>query len=135
MYIFNLLSVKKKRGLFWWVGLELGIVAVLIYWWWNQDDLDDEEYESDDRIVLEPESLDNALGTRSTDAVVPTDDLTDINGIGTIYAQTLVDAGVTTFKKLAELDPEGIREIFQAAGGRVPNPSDWIEQAAQKGAS
>jgi len=81
-----------------------------------QDDLKDEEMASNDRVELAPD--------------IP-DDLTEIDGIGPKYAQVLQAAGVLTFKHLAEMHPDDIRGIFQAAGGRAPNPTAWPEGAAQ----
>jgi predicted flap endonuclease-1-like 5' DNA nuclease len=43
----------------------------------------------------------------------------------------LQEAGITTFAGLAEMSPEQVRSIFEAAGSRVPDPTPWLEQAAQ----
>jgi predicted flap endonuclease-1-like 5' DNA nuclease len=57
------------------------------------------------------------------------DDLTRIEGIGPKVATTLAAAGITTFKQLAKLNPEVIREILRKAGNRISNPATWPEQA------
>ncbi len=57
------------------------------------------------------------------------DDLTDIKGIGPVYAGRLADAGVTTFAELAAADAATLAPRIH-----VPEPSvaDWIEQAARR---
>ena len=131
----NPISAQKTTRSFWWVGLKLGVLVALVLWWWLQDDLKDEEKSSGDRIVLAPDDLDNVLQTGDDNTAVTTDDLTDVDGIGPKYAQVLHDAGVMTFAQLAEMQHDDIREIFQGAGGRVPNPTTWPKQAAQLDAS
>lgn len=131
----NPLSAQKKSRSFWWIGLKLGILAALALWWWMQDDIQDEEAVSDDRIELTPDDQDDTSSAQETIVVVTPDDLTEINGIGPKYAQVLSDAGVLTFAQLAAMKPDAIREFFQEAGGRVPNPTTWPKQAAQLGAA
>ena len=131
----NPISAQKTTRSFWWVGLKLGVLVALVLWWWLQDDLKDEEIGSGDRIVLAPDDLDNVLQTGDDNTAVTTDDLTDVDGIGPKYAQVLHDAGILTFAQLAEMQHDDIREIFQGAGGRVPNPTTWPKQAAQLDAS
>lgn len=57
------------------------------------------------------------------------DDLTRIEGIGPKVAATLESAGITTFKQLARLKAEVIRDILRQAGNRISNPATWPEQA------
>jgi len=56
-----------------------------------------------------------------------TDDLTDVKGIGPVYAERLTTAGMTTFAELAASDPATIAE---AAGVSESTATSWIEQAA-----
>lgn len=56
------------------------------------------------------------------------DDLTKIEGIGPVIAQTLVDAGVTTFAMLADADDAEIQEIIKEVRGNH-DATTWNEQA------
>lgn len=55
------------------------------------------------------------------------DDLTEVKGIGPVYAERLTDAGVTTFAELAEADATA---IAGAAGVSESVAASWMEQAA-----
>jgi predicted flap endonuclease-1-like 5' DNA nuclease len=55
------------------------------------------------------------------------DDLTEVKGIGPVYAERLTDAGVTTFAELAEADAAA---IAGAAGVSESVAASWMEQAA-----
>lgn len=57
------------------------------------------------------------------------DPLIDINGIGPVYEQRLLNAGVTTFKQLAELSPDEIRAIINPEGWQNIDPESWIAEA------
>ncbi|GBD90422.1 50S ribosomal protein L17 [bacterium BMS3Abin04] len=60
-----------------------------------------------------------------------TDDLKKIEGIGPKIVGILNDAGITTFKDLAESDTDKVRGLLEEAGGRYKShdPSTWVEQA------
>jgi len=124
-------SQNKSRS-FWWFGLKLGILAAIALWWWLQDDLEDRDNGTYDRFELAPDVPDDT--SSANDKVVETvpDDITEIDGIGPKYAQVLKAAGVVSFVQLALLHPDDIRNIFKAAGERVPNPNTWPKQAAQR---
>ena len=54
------------------------------------------------------------------------DDLTEIKGIGPVYAMRLEQAGVTTFASLANAD---VASIAGTVGTREDTVRDWISQA------
>lgn len=54
------------------------------------------------------------------------DDLTAVKGIGPVYANKLNAVGVTTFRALAEANPQVLAEELGVAAGTV---SGWIGQA------
>jgi predicted flap endonuclease-1-like 5' DNA nuclease len=56
------------------------------------------------------------------------DRLTDIKGIGRVYAGLLYDAGIQTFKQLAAFSPEELRSIVKS---KRANTDEWIEHAKQ----
>ncbi|MEO8960622.1 MAG: 50S ribosomal protein L17 [Ginsengibacter sp.] len=62
---------------------------------------------------------------------VKNDDLTKIEGIGPKVAETLHEAGITTFAKLAESKSEDIQGILDKYDGNfnAQNPTSWPEQS------
>ena len=57
------------------------------------------------------------------------DDLTELEGIGPVYAAKLRDRGITTFAALAAADEGTLSEIISAPAWRKINYGEWIEQA------
>lgn len=72
------------------------------------------------RVVTPPPSM------PSTDSV--TDDLTEVTGIGPVFAARLRAAGIDTFKKLAATDDERLAEIADVPVSRVEG---WRDQASR----
>jgi predicted flap endonuclease-1-like 5' DNA nuclease len=54
------------------------------------------------------------------------DDLTEIKGVGEVFAGRLVSIGITTFRDLATSDPESVAQQLDTQTSRV---NDWIAQA------
>ena len=65
--------------------------------------------------------------TGGADPVVAADDLTEVKGIGPVYAERLIDAGITTFAELTSADAAAVAE---AAGVSESMAEGWLEQAA-----
>jgi len=67
------------------------------------------------------------------------DDLTKLSGIGPSMAATMAELGITSYKKLAEMDDDILRDMLEASGARLNNNKEamdsWNEQAtlADKG--
>lgn len=67
------------------------------------------------------------------------DNLTKLSGIGPSMAATLGELGITTYKKLAAMDDDILRDMLEASGARLNNNKEamdsWNEQAtlADKG--
>jgi predicted flap endonuclease-1-like 5' DNA nuclease len=59
------------------------------------------------------------------------DPLIDINGIGPVYEQRLLNAGVTSFAQLAVLTPGAIRAIIRPESWQHIEPEAWIAEAAE----
>jgi predicted flap endonuclease-1-like 5' DNA nuclease len=57
--------------------------------------------------------------------------LTDIKGIGPVYASKLYEAGIQTFRQLAAMTPEELYTLLNLPQWRLRsvNAQDWIEQA------
>ena len=60
-------------------------------------------------------------------ATLAADDLTEIKGIGPVFAERLRQAGITTFADVAKTSADQLREVTHATS--VANPDEWIEQA------
>ncbi len=60
------------------------------------------------------------------------DDLSLLSGVGPKIQQRLEEAGITTFRQIAELTPEQARELDEKLklGGRIER-EEWIEQAKE----
>ena len=66
----------------------------------------------------------DARPERPSEASVP-DDLTDIRGIGPVYARQLAAVGITTFAELAAADPVELATEFDPRA----DVADWVSQA------
>ncbi len=60
------------------------------------------------------------------------DDLSLLSGVGPVLEKKLREAGITTFKQIAELTPEQVKELDEKLGlrGRIER-EEWIEQAKE----
>jgi large subunit ribosomal protein L21 len=97
------------------------------------------------RRLIRRRRADGAAGYRSADVAVETeaktpvaepvtraatlaaDDLTEIKGIGPVFAERLHQAGITTFADVAKASADHLREVTHATS--VANPDEWIAQA------
>jgi len=61
----------------------------------------------------------------------PPDDFEKLEGIGEVYERRLYDAGICTFRALAEVSAERLQEICQAPDWRRPDYASWIAQAGR----
>ena len=66
-----------------------------------------------------------------TEPTAAAEDLTKVRGIGPATAELLQDAGITTFKALAETGTARLQEILDAGGTKFDaiDPSSWCRQA------
>lgn len=99
----------------WWVWLLviIGVLAMLLIWW-----------------LFQREAKPAPRAEVRTEAAVPFDDLTRIEGIGPKIAGLLRKAGITTYAQLAETDVERLRQILDEARLlQIADPTTWPEQA------
>jgi predicted flap endonuclease-1-like 5' DNA nuclease len=65
------------------------------------------------------------------------DDLTKLSGIGPSMAATMAELGITSYKKLAAMDDDILRDMLEASGARLNNNKEamdsWNEQATLAG--
>ncbi|MGB0383767.1 MAG: helix-hairpin-helix domain-containing protein [Ardenticatenaceae bacterium] len=72
------------------------------------------------------------MGRKMTEILArPPEQLTDIKGIGPIFAHRLNKAGIHSFTDLAQLTPERIIEIISVGSLPNINPDNWLAQARQ----
>lgn len=154
---FGTVSTTSTTGML-LAGLALTAIGIaawmyLVHPWTQFDDLKTPyytgheehalEHAPDQALVAAPES---ALQTVESRVLVPhepaaaevaaaaadaRDDLTVIDGIGPKAQSTLYAAGITTYRALAESDPDTLRAILKGAGLRLLQPDTWPQQAAR----
>ena len=108
-----------------WKTLAFITLATLI-WYWLRRPLEEEKTQtSPDEIIILPD----IKKTSDLPTSHQEDDLTKITGIGPKISFALHDAGITSYKQLAEMNVERIQEILNQAGLGRYNPSSWPEQA------
>ncbi len=77
-----------------------------------------------------PESTPKETVPAEKSASDATDDLKKIEGIGPKIAEVLAEAGVTTFKKLSEMDRDAIKAILDTVPTlKSKEPKTWPQQA------
>jgi predicted flap endonuclease-1-like 5' DNA nuclease len=76
---------------------------------------------------LDLDAAKSAIGKR-----IRLDDLTVVDGIGPKIAELCSGIGITTWRKLADVDVADLRSMLAAAGSRyqVHDPTTWPDQAA-----
>ena len=67
--------------------------------------------------------------TDAARAALP-DDLTEIVGIGPVYAQRLRDQGIVSFSELARADAAALAEDIDVSADQV---AEWVDQARSRG--
>lgn len=88
----------------------------------------------EETAAVEPDAVEVADVAEVADladvaTAVVQDDLTQISGIGPVYARRLNAAGILTFADLAGRDPADLRRIVGLQPWHAADPSDWIAQA------
>lgn len=83
-----------------------------------------------DAIKADALRLAQETGTRDrTWDGTPPDDFEPLEGIGEVYEGRLYDAGICTYRALAEATVEQLAEICKAPEWRQPDYASWIAQA------
>ncbi len=76
-----------------------------------------------------PKKVKIATSTKKTSG----DDLTKLSGIGPSMAATMAELGITSYKKLAAMDDDILRDMLEESGARLNNNKEamdsWNEQA------
>lgn len=76
------------------------------------------------RVIPPTESAPQPAATEA-----PVDDLTEINGIGPVYAARLREAGITSF---ASLGAAGAARVAEITGATTSRAEDWLSQASAR---
>ncbi len=92
------------------------------------------------KTVAKKSPAKKASTSKKTTAKKPAgDDLTKLSGIGPSMAATMAELGITSYKKLAGMDDDILRDMLEASGVRLNSNKEamdsWNEQAtlADKG--
>jgi predicted flap endonuclease-1-like 5' DNA nuclease len=117
--------MRDRQGANFLVGFVIAAVtAGALYWLWLQR-----------QTVTSALSQARAEGSRRWQAAVmpeQMDDLTEIVGIGPVYASRLNAAGIHSFAQLARQTPERLHEILGPRSA-LANAEEWISQAKETG--
>ncbi|MAS35297.1 MAG: hypothetical protein CL610_14890 [Anaerolineaceae bacterium] len=82
-------------------------------------------------VEMHPETHAPVIDASAASPVDEPDDLTVVEGIGPKMSSALIDAGISTYEKLAAASEADIRTAIQAAGMRfAPSVPTWSQQAS-----
>jgi predicted flap endonuclease-1-like 5' DNA nuclease len=59
------------------------------------------------------------------------DPLIDIYGVGPVYEQRLLNAGITTFEQVGNMTPDEIVAVIKPAAFQQIDPEAWIKEARE----
>lgn len=85
-----------------------------------------------EQLVATQDRLDATRNKHPSYRRVPLDDLTAIRGIGKVYQLKLRDAGITTYRQLAEAEPQWLRRLLDLQDWQRANVEAWIQQASDR---
>ncbi|MCA9925965.1 MAG: hypothetical protein KC421_26520 [Anaerolineales bacterium] len=110
--------MKEKQSFNFLIGLLIGALVSLIIWYWQKSTrAEDGAFVLLDRLKAAEDrarQLENQLGRQTAVSVPPLlpDNLQDVKGIGSVFADRLQAAGIATFADLAQLSPARLGEIL-----------------------
>lgn len=113
---------SQTSGSSWWLWLIiiiLIIVLLFLIWWWLGRSKEEVAETPTEIPARAPQEM----------PLVP-DNLEIVEGIGPKIASLLKDAGIVTFKQLAETEVNKLEKILEEANLRIADPASWPEQAA-----
>ncbi len=85
-----------------------------------------------EQLMATQDQLDAARNKLPSYRRVPFDDLTAIIGIGKVYQRKLRDASITTYRQLAEAEPQWLRRLLDLEDWQRANVEAWIQQASDR---
>lgn len=119
-------------------GFLIGTLIVFLVWYWQKAtsaedgalDLLDRHAAAQARLrQYDAQSAGSPLPTNPATYVGPADDLEQILGIGPTYARRLQEAGIHTYRDLAQQTPDHLREITGMSLKRTAEAAEWIGDA------
>ena len=85
-----------------------------------------------EQLVVTQDRLDAMRNKPPSYRRVPLDYLTAIRGIGKVYQRKLRDAGITTYRQLAEAEPQWLRRSLDLQDRQRANVEALIQQASDR---
>jgi predicted flap endonuclease-1-like 5' DNA nuclease len=137
-------QATRSGGIPWWLWLLFGLTlfTVLLVWWFSNRP-EKEGTRVTKSNTSPPTRMMASLRTRvpdvsaaeqaQTEPAMPkvSDDLKRIEGIGPKISCVLLNAGITSFSRLAATESSSIRQILDDAGiNKLAVPDTWPAQAA-----
>lgn len=101
-------------------GVIIGALLCLLYWYWQQStQAEDGALALLDRLKAAQDKLRQAESMAAHSPREAMDDLTQIKGVGPVFAERLQRAGVRTIAAVAALSPSQLADILQVQPGRA----------------
>jgi predicted flap endonuclease-1-like 5' DNA nuclease len=132
--------MERKKITYFWIGFIVSTaVTTWLYWLWRNSRVvtpapliisRSETHQPVVKAVYAGVAMADATVEEDHVIVARPDELEEISGIGPATVRRLNDAGVYTYKQLANLSPEQLQEI---SGTNRWDPNDWIKQANELG--
>ena len=131
-----LVTPQGNRDMWSWT-ISLLAVAIVVWIWSRRDSAVRSEMEEAEAVAQEAEELAKRTIVRHADEAEATieersgpDDLTRVNGVGAVFETVLNNAGIRTYRALANASVEDLEGIFEAAGRSRPRGLEtWPNQA------
>lgn len=120
----------------WYWYLLILVIVILVLWWAlrrNAKATEVPKHEEEQEKTSDMPAEEFPMKTESEVPVIAEakqmDDLEVIEGIGPKIAAVLREAGITTFRQLAQEEPGNIKNILEKADLHLADPASWPEQA------
>lgn len=128
--------MKEKYSSNFLIGLLLGTLVMLLVWYWQKSTraedgalaLLDRLKAAESRVRhLREEAAQHRSAPQSVSvpptavSPPPADDLTQVKGIGPVFAERLQAAGVRTIRAVAEMSAERLAQVLETTESRAEN--------------
>ena len=116
----------KKNGFTFLLGFAFGALVCFIIWYWEKSTTADEaaldlldDLAAARAQIRELESMTTVTDPTSPEPDQPVEDLTQIRGIGPVFAARLHEEGIDTVAQLTAVPPADLAEILEIGENRA----------------